>query len=252
MGSDSILFLIPIGIGGFLLLVIFLARTVAKQRAEWQRFADSVGATMEKGRFGARKIVAPDRQWSVTIDTYTESHGESSTLYTRLLRPYAPTRPFYFLLQPRSRTPRFVEKMNAKAAERVMAKLTPDQRACFELTVRGEEISFGDSDLDGRFMLRATDPELARRLFGQPALRRLLAEQKGCTLSLKPPDMDKRLGNKVPALGYVQVGMLPTAEALRSAYDLMVSVIEEMNREDLAVPAPPGANSDTSRLLAGR
>jgi hypothetical protein len=236
MGIGNLFWMLPIA--AFALLIIALVRysmkQTAKAKAEWQRFADTVGAAVEKGRFGVNKVVAPARQWSVTIDTYMVSDGETSTTYTRMLLPYTPTKPFYFLLRPRARTPAFLAKISTAAHERVLAKLPPDQRACYELNLRGEEILFADPALDGRYLLRATDPELARRIFAQPTIRRLLAEQKYCTLALKPANMDKQLANTVPALGYTQVGILSSVEALRSAYDLMVGIMEEMNRLELA------------------
>jgi len=48
------------------------------------------------------------------------------------------------------------------------------------------------------------------------------------------------------------IGELPTSEALRRAYDLVLAAIEKMNRQNFADPPPTDTASDADRLLAGK
>jgi hypothetical protein len=260
MGHDQIIELVTLAVCSIVLSIVMVGfslsiRQTAKLRGEWKRFADTIGATVEKKRFGGSKIVAPARQWTVTIDTGTSGRSKSGIPFTCLVIPYSPKRSFYFLLQARSDNTQGAPKTTQEATMRLLDatptdKLSPDARACMELMVRGEEIPFSDADLDARYLLRATNRDLAQRLFAQPGIRRLLREQQVCTLVLKPPHMDKRLANQMPALECI--AELSTAEALRGTYDLMVAVIEKMNRQNLAVPLPTDTAGDADRLLAGK
>ena len=219
--------LLSVGLIGVLSYAVVVS--TKRTQAAWQRFADTIGAAYTKKRFGSPIVIAMARRWQVTIDVYSESSGEDSIAFTRVTIPYAPARPFFLLLQPRPRTPRFIATTNARLLERQAAKMPEPQRQFAELAFRGEDIPFGDAELDGKYMLRSTDPDLARRLFAQPSVRRLLSEQKSVTIAFKPPPVDGKspVNTGGAVLEYQQIGFLSSMEALRSAFDLTVAVIEE-------------------------
>src|SRR5579871_248052 len=136
MGIDSpsvVLLIIGSALFGLGALVRYGIKQAEKIRGAWRNFADRIGGTYERGRGGVSRIVAPAPRGTVTIDTYLRSDGENTVTYTRLIVPYTPTQPFYFLLRPRGRTGRLLTRLTAKAVERAGAKLPPDQRAYLEL-----------------------------------------------------------------------------------------------------------------------
>src|SRR5690349_5165199 len=70
-------------------------------RAEvWSRLAEEVGGAFEPGQWfrGRDKVTATVGPWTVVLDHYVVSHGESSTTYTRLRAPYVNADGFRFLI----------------------------------------------------------------------------------------------------------------------------------------------------------
>ena len=76
----------------------------------------------------------------------------------------------------------------------------------------------------------------------------MLAEQKNVTIALKPPPGDKKVPMNTGGgvLEYQQIGLLSSTEALRSAFDLTVAVIEEAGALNIA--SAPGTQV-SSQLL---
>ena len=55
----------------------------------WQQLSDAIGATYTPGGFfKGDRVDARVDDWIVTLDTFTESDGKTSTTYTRLRAPF--------------------------------------------------------------------------------------------------------------------------------------------------------------------
>ena len=55
----------------------------------WRRLGEETGATYVEGGFWrGSKVVIRVKEWTLTLDTFTVSTGESSATYTRLRAPY--------------------------------------------------------------------------------------------------------------------------------------------------------------------
>lgn len=55
----------------------------------WRRLSNEIGADFVEGGFWkGGKVQAHVGLWTVTLDTYTESGGESSVTYTRMRAPF--------------------------------------------------------------------------------------------------------------------------------------------------------------------
>lgn len=65
----------------------------------WNQLAARIDAEFKPGSFTrSSKVVAEVGEWTVTLDTYTESSGESSQTYTRIRAPYINRDNFRFTL----------------------------------------------------------------------------------------------------------------------------------------------------------
>ncbi len=65
----------------------------------WRELSQEIGAEYVEGGFWkGSKVQAHVGPWTITLDTYTTSSGESSTTYTRMRAPYINPEAFRFTI----------------------------------------------------------------------------------------------------------------------------------------------------------
>ena len=65
----------------------------------WRQLSQEIGAEFVEGGFWkGNKVQAHLGPWTVTLDIYTESTGESSVTYTRMRAPYVNPEGFRFTI----------------------------------------------------------------------------------------------------------------------------------------------------------
>ena len=65
----------------------------------WRQLSEDIGAEFIEGGFcKGSKVQAHVGPWTVTLDTHTDSSGESSTTYTRMRAPYVNPEGFRFTI----------------------------------------------------------------------------------------------------------------------------------------------------------
>jgi len=75
---------------GFVIILVILVIVVSQMRRQqlataWKQFANEIGAELiEGGFFRSSKVQARVKEWTVTLDTYSVSSGDSSENYTRI------------------------------------------------------------------------------------------------------------------------------------------------------------------------
>src|SRR3954452_21245856 len=68
----------------------------------WRQLSQEIGAEYVEGGFWkGKKVQAHVGPWTITLDTHTESSGESSVTYTRLRAPYVNPDGFRFTIYRR-------------------------------------------------------------------------------------------------------------------------------------------------------
>ena len=68
----------------------------------WRQLSQEIGAEFVEGGFWkGNKVQAHLGPWTVTLDIYTESTGESSVTYTRMRAPYVNPEGFRFTIYRR-------------------------------------------------------------------------------------------------------------------------------------------------------
>src|SRR4051794_32860062 len=68
----------------------------------WRQLSQEIGAEYVEGGFWkGKKVQAHVGPWTITLDTHTESSGESSITYTRLRAPYVNPEGFRFTIYRR-------------------------------------------------------------------------------------------------------------------------------------------------------
>ena len=76
----------------------FLRQLFRPSREEiWRQLCSEIGAQYVEGGFWkGDKVQAHCGQWSITLDTYSQSNGKTSTTYTRMRAPYVNKDGFQF------------------------------------------------------------------------------------------------------------------------------------------------------------
>jgi hypothetical protein len=184
--------------GAILLGVVlwFLLGRRARDNA-WQDFAAGVGAQfVPGGLFGSSKVLVPVGSTTVTLDSYSVSTGDDSTIsYTRIRAPFHRPDNFQFTLYRRG--------LLSGTLDRLLG---------------ARDIRMGDDDFDRRFLVQATDDRKVRRLFGDQDLRRLIQGQPSLRLMLRPSEL--HLSVK---------GIVRDASRLHSMFDLFGVLLQRLS-----------------------
>jgi len=127
----------------------------------WRQLCDEIGAEFIQGGFWkSDKAVKKGKQWTITLDTYSESQGQGgSTTYTRMMAPYVNKDGFRFKI---------------------------DRKSIFKrlgMVFGMPDIEVGDPDFDRDFIIKGNDKSKVRTLFANPRIRQLIQSQpKICLL----------------------------------------------------------------------
>lgn len=133
-----------------------LLRLFGPSRAKvWRELSKKLGGQYhEGGFFGTDRVQVHVSDWIVTLDTYTESSGNSSQTYTRLRAPYVNSEGLRFTIY----------------------------RSGFLSTIGKslglvQDIEVGFPRFDREFIIQGNDPQKVCALFANPRIRTLLESQ---------------------------------------------------------------------------
>ena len=120
----------------------------------WRQLSQEIGAEFVEGGFWkGSKVQAHVGPWTVTLDTYTESSGESHVTYTRMRAPYVNPEGFRFTIY-------------RKSLFSDLGKLLGMQ-----------DIEVGDPEFDEAFIIKGNDESKVRDLFANPKIRQMIQDQ---------------------------------------------------------------------------
>ena len=123
------------------------------QEEIWQQLAAELGASYESGYWTGGKVAIAYGQWTITLDSYTVSTGESQHTYTRFRAPYVNPDGFRFGIYRRH--------------------LFTDLAKWLGM----QDIDVGDAPFDEAFVIQASDEQQVRALLADDSIRRLVAAQ---------------------------------------------------------------------------
>ncbi len=145
----------------------FLRQVFGPSKEEiWQQLCNEIGAEFVQGGFWkGNKVVARVKEWTITLDTYsnTTSTGQSTTTrtYTRLRAPYANRDGFRF-------------KISRQGLFDGLGKL-----------LGGQDIEVGYPDFDYDFIIQGNDSQKVRQLFANLKIRQLIQVQPEILFEVK-------------------------------------------------------------------
>jgi hypothetical protein len=186
----------------------------------WRQLTEEIGAEfVERGFWkGGSKVQAQVGPWTVTLDTYTDSSGESSTTYTRMRAPYVNPEGFRFTIY-------------RKGFFSDLGKLLGMQ-----------DIEVGEPEFDEAFIIKGNDEDRVRVLFSDSTIRQLILDQSQIRLEVK--DSEGWFGPKLPEdvdeLHFQVVGIIKDVDRLKSLFDLFAAVLHQLCKIGSAYKQEPG------------
>ena len=173
----------------------------------WRQFSDEIGARYTEGGFWTgSKVEARHRQWTVTLDTFTRSDGETSTTYTRLRAPYVNKDGFRFTVYRKSIFSGLGKLLGMQAVE------------------------VGYPELDEGFIIQGTDETKLRALLANPRIRQLIEMQPNFYLTVKDDEgwFGTHFPEGVDELYFNVVGVIKDLDRLKSLYYLFAEVLNHL------------------------
>ena len=189
----------------------------------WRQLCDQIGGDFVQGSLlKGSKVQVHHKQWAVTLDTFTESHGEhGGTTYTRMRAPYVNKDGFRFTIYRRG----FFSDLGKFLGM--------------------QDVEIGEPEFDDAFVIKGSEQEKLRKLFANPRIRQLLQQQPRIHLSVRDDEgwFKARFPEGVDELYYREIGIIKDIERLKSLYDLFAEVLDHLWRIGSAYEDDPGVVS---------
>jgi hypothetical protein len=179
------------------------------KRAVWEQLSREIGAEfVDGGLWKGVKVQAHPGPWTVTLDTYTESSGDSSVTYTRVRAPYVNPDGFRFTIY-------------RKGFFSGVGKLLGMQ-----------DIEVGDPEFDEAFVIKGNDEAKVRDLFSSPEVRRLIQVQPQIRLGVKGSEGWFGSGSPegVDLLHFQAAGVIKDIDRLKALFELFAAVLDRLCR----------------------
>ena len=175
----------------------------------WRQLSDEVGGQFhEGGWFTQSAVQARSGDWIITLDTYTQGSGNTSSTYTRLRAPYFNPEGFRFEVY---RAGFFSEVGKALGMQ---------------------DIEVGHKRFDDDFVIKSNRPRRVRRLFDNAEIRRLIDVQPRIHLSVKGHEgLFSRYPAGVDELYFQAPGTIKDRAHLRHLFDLFAEVLQQVCHE---------------------
>jgi hypothetical protein len=185
----------------------------------WRKLCEEIGAELVDGGFWkGKKVHVHAKPWTITLDTYTESSGETQVTYTRIRAPYINPEGFRFTIY-------------RKGVLSGLGKLLGMQ-----------DIEVGDPEFDEAFIIQGTDEFKVMNLFAEVKLRQMIKDQPKIRLEVKDNEgwFGPQFPENVDELRFQVAGVIKDTERLKALFDLFAVVLDQLCRIGSAYKQEPG------------
>jgi len=173
----------------------------------WRQLCSEIGADFVEGGFWrGSKVQARVKEWTITLDTHTVSHGKSSTTYTRMRAPYVNPDEFRFTIY-------------RKGFFSGLGKMLGMQ-----------DVEVGHQEFDDAFIIKGNSESKLRALFANPRIRQLIEAQPSIHLEVKNDEgwFGPAFPDGVDELYFQVVGVIKDVERLKSVFDLFSEALNHL------------------------
>lgn len=187
------------------------------QQEVWGQLAQEIDAELDHGFWKGTAVRARVGEWTVTLDTYTVSTGQSSVTYTRMRAPYFNPDGFRFALSP----------------EGFFASIGK----FFGM----QDIEIGYPEFDESYIIKGNDQEKLRWLFSNARVRELIRRQPRIRLEIKDDEgwFGADFPDGVDQLCFHATGIIKDVEQLKALFDLFGEVLNQLCKIGSAYEGDP-------------
>jgi hypothetical protein len=185
----------------------------------WRQLSREMGAEFVDGGFWkGSKVQVHVKPWTITLDTYSESTGESSVTYTRMRAPYINPEGFRFTIY-------------RKGIFSALGKLLGMQ-----------DIEVGDPDFDEAFIIKGNDESKVVSLFSDTRIRQMIQDQPKIRLDVKDSEgwFGPTFPEDVDEVRFQIAGVIKDIERLKALFELFAAVLDQLCRIGSAYKQEPG------------
>jgi hypothetical protein len=185
----------------------------------WRQLSQEMGAEFVDGGFWkGSKVQVHVKPWTITLDTYSESSGESSVTYTRMRAPYINPEGFRFTIY-------------RKGIFSALGKLLGMQ-----------DIEVGDPDFDEAFIIKGNDESKVVSLFSDTRIRQMIEDQPKIRLEVKDSEgwFGPTFPEDVDEVRFQIAGVIKDIERLKALFELFAAVLDQLCRIGSAYKQEPG------------
>ena len=177
------------------------------QEEVWSELARQVGGSFYRGGLFAKTAVQVEvGDWIITLDSYAESSGNSSSTYTRLRAPYVNPEAFTFQIY---RADIFTGIAKALGMQ---------------------DIEVGHARFDADFVIKGNSASRVRRLFANDRIRELIRRQPKIKLEVRDDEgwFQAKFPAGVDELVFTTAGVIKDLYQLSSLFELFAEVLRQL------------------------
>jgi hypothetical protein len=186
----------------------------ASKKEIWTELAEEIQANYIEGALlkGSR-IEYKHRHWTIYLDTYTVSTGQSSVTYTRMRVPFIYLKDMYF-------------KIYKKSIFSSIGK-----------SLGMQDIAIGNNTFDQKYILKGNDEAGIKSLFLDSTIRLLIETQSRFKLEIK--DRKKSGITNERELIFITSSVIKDKERLKNLFELFKKIMDELERKVICATHAP-------------
>ncbi len=183
----------------------------------WRQLSREIGAEFVDGGFWkGKKVVARVEDWTITLDTYTQSSGKHSTTYTRMRAPFANKDGLRFTIYRRGLLSGLGKALGM------------------------QDIEVGCPEFDHDFIIKGNDQAKIRALFANEQIRELIQSQRSIHLRINEVKGRRQgLPEGTDELHFHVTGVIKDVKRLKSLYELFARTLNHLCHMDTAYEDDP-------------
>jgi len=183
----------------------------------WRQLSREIGAEFVDGGFWkGKKVVARVEDWTITLDTYTQSSGKHSTTYTRMRAPFANKDGLRFTIYRRGLLSGLGKALGM------------------------QDIEVGCPEFDRDFIIKGNDQAKIRALFANEQIRELIQSQRSIHLRINEVKGRRQgLPEGTDELHFHVTGVIKDVKRLKSLYELFARTLNHLCHMDTAYEDDP-------------
>jgi hypothetical protein len=174
----------------------------------WTSLSEQLDAEFIKGGiWNSHKVVAHEKDWTLTLDTFAVHTGKVTIPFTRMRTPFMAKDGFRFKIERRNYFSGILDFFGRKSA------------------------GTGFPDFDKHFVISTTDANKLKKLFANETIRELILAQKEIHLEIKDDEggwPNMKFPTDVDELYFQASGIIKDAERLKPVFRLFAEVLNQL------------------------